>query len=107
EVPEIQGTDPRDKTKKMSRPHDPAAPFSGLVFKVVSDQHGDLTYTRVYSGTLAKGSRVLNSNNGRREVVSRIYEMHANQRIARDSCSAGDIVALVGLKNSITGETIC
>ncbi|MCC7407560.1 MAG: elongation factor G, partial [Phycisphaeraceae bacterium] len=107
EVPEIQGTDVRDKTKKLTRPNDPEAPFSALVFKVVSDQHGDLTYTRIYSGTLAKGSRVLNPVNGRREIVSRIFEMHAKERIAREQAVAGDIVALVGLKNSITGDTLC
>ncbi len=107
EVPEIQGTDLRDKNKKLSRPHNPDAPFSALVFKVVSDSHGDLTYTRVYSGTLKKGSRVLNANNGRREIISRIYEMHAKERIPREEVGAGSIVALVGLKNSITGETLC
>ncbi|MEX0775600.1 MAG: elongation factor G [Phycisphaeraceae bacterium] len=107
EVPEIQGTDPKDKTIAMTRAHDSAAPFSGFVFKVVSDAHGDLTYTRIYSGRIEKGVRVLNSNNGKREIISRIYEMHANQRIARDAADAGDIVALVGLKDSITGDTLC
>ncbi|MCX5661197.1 MAG: elongation factor G [Planctomycetota bacterium] len=107
EVPEIQGTEVRDKTVKLTRPHDPKAPFAALVFKVVSDQHGDLTYTRVYSGSLEKGMRVMNPNNGKREIVSRIFEMHANNRIPRDRTEAGDIVALVGLKNSITGDTLC
>lgn len=107
QVPEIQGTDIKDPTKTMTRPHDETAPFSALVFKVVSDQHGDLTYIRIYSGTLGKGSRVLNANNGKKENVSRIFEMHAKDRIARDEAFAGEIVALVGLKNSITGETLC
>ncbi len=107
EVPEIQGTALGDKTKKISRPHDPDAPFSALVFKVVSDSHGDLTYTRVYSGTLSKGSRALNANNGKREIISRIYEMHAKERIPRDEVCAGSIVALIGLKNSVTGDTLC
>ncbi len=107
EVPDVQGTDLRDKEKKISRPNDPNAPFSALVFKVVSDSHGDLTYTRVYSGTLAKGTRVLNATNGKREIISRIYEMHAKDRIPRESISAGSIVALVGLKNSVTGDTLC
>ena len=107
EVPEVQGTDIKDKSKELTRPHDPKAPFSALVFKVVADAHGDLTYVRVYSGTLAKGSRVLNANTGKREVVSRIYEMHAKDRMARESCSAGDIVGLIGLKASATGETLC
>ncbi len=107
EVPPVIGIDPRDKEKKLQRPHDTDAPFSALVFKVVSDAHGDLTYARVYSGRVEKGHRVLNSNNGKREIISRIYEMHANQRIARDAADAGDIVALIGLKDSITGDTLC
>ena len=107
EVEEVQGQDINDKDKKLSRPHDAKAPFSALVFKIVNDQHGDLTYVRVYSGTLEKGSRVLNANNGKRENVSRIFEMHAKDRISKDSITAGEIVALVGLKNSITGDTLC
>ena len=107
EVPEVQGTDVKDATKKIKRPHDEEAPFSGLVFKIVNDMHGDLTYVRIYSGVLEKGTRVLNSNNGRREIVSRIFEMHAKDRIARENAKAGEIVAIVGLKNSITGETLC
>ncbi|MDX1683117.1 MAG: elongation factor G, partial [Phycisphaeraceae bacterium] len=107
QVPEIQGTNPDDKTDKMTRPHSEDAPFSALVFKVVSDSHGDLTYVRIYSGKIEKGQRVLNANNGSREIVSRIFEMHAKDRIAKDEAGAGEIVALVGLKNSITGETLC
>jgi elongation factor G len=93
QVPEIQGTHPDDKEIKLTRPHDPEAPFAALVFKVVSDQHGDLTYARIYSGIIDKGQRVLNSNNGKREIVSRIFEMHAKERIARDTAHAGEIVA--------------
>ncbi|MCL4220931.1 MAG: elongation factor G [Phycisphaerales bacterium] len=107
EVPEVQGTDPRDPEKKLLRPHDPAAPFSALVFKVVADTHGDLTYARIYSGTLKKGSRVLNPVNGKREIASRIFEMHAKDRIPLDEITAGNIVALVGIKDSITGDTLC
>ncbi|MFG0314730.1 MAG: elongation factor G, partial [Phycisphaerales bacterium] len=107
EVPEVQGTDPKDKEVKLSRPHDDSAPFSGLVFKVVSDTHGDLTYVRVYSGKLEKGTRVLNPGNGKREIASRIFEMHAKDRQALDSIGAGNIVAVVGIKNSMTGDTLC
>lgn len=107
EVAEVEGTDGRDHKKKVTRPHKADAPLSALVFKVVSDQHGDLTYTRIYSGQLGKGTRVLNANNGRRETISRIYEMHAKERISRDVANAGEIVALVGLKNSVTGDTLC
>ena len=107
EVPEVQGTNPRDEDEKLTRPNSEDAPFSGLVFKVVSDSHGDLTYVRVYSGRLEKGSRVLNPGNGRKENVSRIYEMHAKDRQALDFAGAGSIVAVIGLKNSVTGDTLC
>ncbi len=107
EKPDVEGTDPRDKDVKMSRPHDKEAPFSGLVFKVVSDQHGDLTYVRVYSGTLSKGTRLLNPGNGKKENASRIFEMHAQNRIPLEETSAGNIVAVVGIKDSYTGDTLC
>ena len=107
EVPDVQGTDVRDPEKTLTRPPEANAPFAALVFKVVNDAHGDLTYARVYSGTLAKGSRVLNANNGKREVISRIFEMHAKERIAKEEAVVGTIIALVGLKHSITGDTLC
>lgn len=107
EVPDVLGTNPKDEDEKLSRPSTQDAPFSGLVFKVVSDSHGDLTYVRVYSGKLEKGSRVLNPGNGRKENVSRIYEMHAKDREALDFAGAGSIVAVIGLKNSVTGDTLC
>ena len=107
EVPPVDGVDPRDSEKKLTRPHDATAPFSGLVFKVVSDSHGDLTYIRVYSGSLEKGGRVLNPGNNKREIVSRIFEMHAKDREALESVGAGQIVAVIGPKNSITGDTLC
>ena len=93
--------------KEVSRKPDPAEPFSALVFKITSDQHGDLNFIRVYSGTLKSGTRVLNSTQDRKEIISRIWEMHANKRIRRDEAIAGDIVAVVGLKSSITGDTLC
>ncbi len=107
QVPAIEGTDPRDPDVKLIRTHSENDPFSALVFKVVNDTHGDLTYVRVYSGTLAKGSRVLNPGNNKKENVSRIYEMHAKDRDALDEVGAGQIVALIGLKNSFTGDTVC
>lgn len=107
EVPAVEGTHPKDEDEKLTRPHNDDAPFSGLVFKVVSDSHGDLTYVRVYSGRLEKGSRVLNPGNGRKENVSRIYEMHAKDREALEYAGAGSIVAVIGLKNSGTGDTLC
>jgi elongation factor G len=107
EVPEVEGIDPKDKNIKLTRAHSEDAPFSALVFKVVSDSHGDLTYMRVYSGKLDKGSRVLNPVNGKKENVSRIFEMHAKDRDPLDSTGAGQIVAVIGVKNSYTGDTLC
>ncbi len=107
QVPPVEGTDPDDAEKRLTRPNSESAPFSGLVFKIVNDTHGDLTYVRVYSGKIEKGTRVLNSNNGKKEIISRIFEMHAKDRIARDAVKAGEIVAIVGLKQSYTGETLC
>ncbi|MDY6913975.1 MAG: elongation factor G [Planctomycetota bacterium] len=82
-------------------------PFSAIVFKIISDQHGDLNFIRVYSGTLKAGTRVLNSTHDKKEIVSRIWEMHAKQRIRREEALPGDIVAVVGLKVSLTGDTLC
>jgi len=107
ECPRVEGVDPKDPEVTMTRPHSDDAPFSALVFKVVSDIHGDLTYIRVYSGRLSKGDRVLNPVNGKRENVSRIYEMHAKDRLSLDSVGSGQIVAVIGLKNSYTGDTLC
>jgi elongation factor G len=107
EVPEVMGTDPSDPEKKLTRPHSDDAPFSARVFKVVADTHGDLTYARVYSGVLTKGSRVLNPTNRKREIASRIFEMHAKDRAALEEARAGQIVALVGIKDSVTGDTLC
>ncbi|MEO1007438.1 MAG: elongation factor G [Planctomycetota bacterium] len=107
EVPEVQGVNPKDPDEKLSRPHDAKAPFSALVFKVVADSHGDLTYTRIYSGTLEKGSRVLNPGNGKREIISRIYQMQAKTREPLEAAHAGSIVAIIGIKDSITGDTLC
>ncbi len=107
EVPQVQGTDPKDKNLKLTRPHDVGAPFAALVFKIVPDKTGDLTYARVYSGRINDGTRVINSSNGKREMISRIYEMHGSHRNPRDHAGAGDIVAFIGLKHSITGDTLC
>ncbi|MCA9299142.1 MAG: elongation factor G, partial [Phycisphaerales bacterium] len=107
EVPEVQGEHPRDPEEKLTRPHSDEAPFSGLVFKVVNDSHGDLTYIRVYSGELVKGARLMNPGNGKREIASRIFEMHAKDRQAMDKVGAGNIVAVIGIKDSMTGDTLC
>ncbi|MEL6797034.1 MAG: elongation factor G, partial [Planctomycetota bacterium] len=107
EVPDVQGENPRDADEKLSRPHSDDAGFSALVFKVVNDAHGDLTYMRIYSGKLTKGSRVLNPAKGKKENISRIFEMHAKDRQALEEVGAGNIVAVVGIKDSITGDSLC
>jgi elongation factor G len=97
------GTDPVD----IERHADPSEPFSALAFKVMSDQHlGKLTYLRVYSGTMEAGSTVLNSTKGRKERIGKVYQMHANKREERPSAVAGQIVAVMGLKDTTTGDTL-
>jgi len=86
---------------------DPERPFRALAFKIMDDRFGALTFIRVYSGTLKKGTTVLNTFTGKTERIGRIVEMHADSREELDSCQAGDIVAFVGLKNTQTGHTLC
>jgi elongation factor G len=107
EVADVEGVDPRNPDKQLTRPNGDDAPFSSLVFKVVSDIHGDLTYIRIYSGKLDRGSRVLNPVNGKKENISRVFEMHAKDRQPLDVARAGQIVAVIGLKHSATGDTLC
>src|SRR4029077_20496871 len=86
---------------------DPSEPFAALAFKIMSDQHlGKLTYLRVYSGTMESGSSVLNSTKGRKERIGKIYQMHANKREERPSAVAGQIVAVMGLKDTTPGDTL-
>ncbi|NJL81372.1 MAG: elongation factor G [Richelia sp. SM2_1_7] len=86
---------------------DAEAPMRALAFKIMDDRFGALTFTRIYSGTLTKGDTVLNTATGKSERVSRLVEMHANSREERDSAQAGDIIAIVGMKNVQTGHTLC
>jgi elongation factor G len=107
DVPPVTGTDPRSG-EEVIRSVEPGQPFSGLAFKIVSDPHvGKLAYIRVYSGKLDSGSYVLNSTKGERERVGRLLQMHANSREEIASVSAGDIAAVIGLKNTFTGDTLC
>jgi elongation factor G len=107
DMPPIKGHDFKDPEKIIERKGDPSEPFCGMVFKIVNDQHGDLTYVRVYSGMLEKGSRVLNSNRNKRENISRMFQMHAADRNPIDVAQAGDIVACIGIKEALTGDTLC
>ncbi len=86
---------------------DPEKPMRALAFKIMDDRFGALTFTRIYSGTIAKGDTVLNTATGKTERISRLVEMHANSREEVDSAQAGDIVAIVGMKNVQTGHTLC
>ncbi len=86
---------------------DPKKPLRALAFKIMDDRFGALTFTRIYTGRLEKGSNVLNTFTGKTERIGRIVEMHADDRIELDSAEAGDIVAIVGMKNVQTGHTLC
>ena len=105
--PEIVGHKPNDKDKKIKVKCDKKGALVALVFKITSDSHGDLNFLRIYQGTLKSGSRVLDASRDRRENITRIFEMHAGERKMLDSASAGDIVAVIGLKQTLTGDTIC
>jgi len=108
DIPDVEGHESIDKSSpRVIRKSDPDEPFSALVFKLASDQHGYLNYVRVYSGTLKSNTRVFNSTQNKKQNVTRIWEMHAKQRIRRDKAVAGDIVALVGMNDSVTGDTLC
>src|SRR5688572_20893005 len=107
DIIEVRGHDYKDKDKEIVRKLVPEEPFCGLAFKIVSDQHGELTYVRVYSGRLEKGSRVLNSNRNKKENISRLFQMHAADRIPMEVAEAGDIVAVIGIKEALTGDTLC
>jgi len=105
DVPPAHGTTPKDEV--VERKADDADPFAALAFKIMTDPYvGKLTYIRVYSGTLTKGSSIQNSTKGRKERVGRILQMHANHREDKDAIFTGDIVAIVGLKDTTTGDTL-
>ncbi len=107
DIPPTKGMDMKGIEELEREPSD-TAPFSALAFKIMSDPHvGKLTYIRVYSGTLEKGQGVVNSTKDRKERIGRILQMHANTREDRDVAYAGDIVAVVGLKQTTTGDTLC
>jgi elongation factor G len=86
---------------------DPQGPFAALAFKVVSDQHGAMVFVRVYRGTLRRGDAVLDASTGRKERVARILEVYADDHVEREELQAGDIAAIVGLKETLTGHTLC
>jgi len=108
DIPSIQGHSVNDESVSVERHADPSEPFSALAFKLMADQHlGKLTYLRIYSGTLETGTQVLNSIKGRKERIGKIYQMHANKREERPTAVAGQIVAVMGLKDTTTGDSLC
>jgi elongation factor G len=108
DIPGIKGHAVGKEEDLIERHADPNEPFSALAFKIMSDQHlGRLTYIRIYSGTLETGTGVINSVKGRKERIGKIYQMHANKREERPSAHAGQIVAVMGLKDTTTGDTLC
>ena len=107
DLPPVEGVHPRSGDT-VERCADDEEPFAALAFKIMTDPHvGKLIYFRVYSGSLDKGSAVLNTRSGSKERIGRILEMHANNREDRDEVRTGDIVAGIGLKNTRTGDTLC
>ncbi|MCC0069455.1 MAG: elongation factor G [Rhodobacteraceae bacterium] len=110
DVPMLKGFSPDDEAEErnIERPADDAAPFSALAFKIMNDPFvGSLTFTRIYSGQLKKGDQMMNSTKGKRERVGRMMMMHAINREEIDEAFAGDIIALAGLKETTTGDTLC
>jgi len=107
--PPVTGANPRKPDKEEKRNPDPRDPFCGLVFKVVADPHGELFYLRIYSGTFKANSRVWNPGRNSKELISKLYHVHAdpNNREELPQAHAGDIVATVGLKEAVTGDTLC
>ncbi|HLC27040.1 MAG TPA: elongation factor G [bacterium] len=106
DLPPVQGTHPETGAAEL-RPSDPRGPLTVLVFKIMTDQGRRLTYLRIYSGKIEVGQEVYNGNRSVTEKVARLLRMHANKRERIDLAQAGDIVAVTGLKDSTTGDTLC
>ena len=106
DIPPVKGVNP-DNDKEEERPASDKAPFAAYAFKIINDPHGNLTFFRVYSGTLKSGTMVSNSTRGKRERIGRILRMHANKREELTEADSGNIYAAVGLKDTRTGDTLC
>ena len=108
DVASIEGGDPRDEEKRLTRKPDTNEPFAALAFKVITHPFfGRLTYIRVYSGKAAAGDAVANSTKGRKERIGKVFQMHANKEIPISGVTAGHIYAAIGLKDTTTGDTLC
>ncbi len=106
DIPPVKGVHP-DSEKEEERKADDKAPFAAYAFKIINDPHGNLTFFRVYSGTVQSGTMVQNSTRGKRERIGRILRMHANKREELTEADSGNIYAAVGLKDTRTGDTLC
>src|SRR5262249_25955082 len=108
DIPAVKGTSVDNKEEVIERKPEDNAPFAALVFKIMTDPFvGQLAFIRVYSGKLNAGESIFNVAKGRKERVGRLVKMHANKREEITEILAGDICAAVGLKNVVTGDTIC
>ncbi len=107
DVPPVEGHDPKKKDAKLSRKPDASEPFSALVFKIQADRHGDLHDVRVYSGRLKANSRVLNPGKDKKENVPQLWRIQADHREQVEAVEAGDIIGVIGLRHSVTGDTLC
>jgi len=108
DVPPVEGLDPKKKEPvTVQRPPDPDAPFCGLVFKILAEKHGDIAFVRVYSGTLKAGSRAWNPERQKKENIAQLWHVQADRREQVSSCSAGDIIGVIGPRQSVTGDTLC
>jgi len=101
------GKKPAEEPPRIVRKPDPAAPFCGLVFKIVAEKHGDLSFVRIYSGTLKAGSRAWNPLRQKKENIAQIWHVQADRREQIEQAEAGDIVGVIGPRASITGDTLC
>jgi len=107
DLPPVVGYDPDDKTKEIKREPRDDEPFTALAFKIISDPHGTLSFIRCYAGRIEAGSMVLSPRTGKRARLGRLVKMHANKREEIESIETGDIAAVIGLKDTITGDTLC
>ncbi len=109
DIPPVVGEHPNPKKRDepQRRKPDPSEPVAGLIFKIVAEEHGDLYFFRLYSGTLKSGSRLLNPRTGTKELVNQIWQVQAKQKVKIDTAQPGDIVGLFGPKDVVTGDTLC